>query len=153
MTPRDQLIQHDPEAGRYGDCQRTCVAAVLDLPTEAVPHFNDDPTATRDSDEWWEKRQARWLAGRGLAWATVAYSGEVPLDQVLDWTSRANPAVPMILLGTSKLGSNHVVVVLNGAIVCDPSGNGIVGPSKEGTWELSMICVGADWRGRTEPRP
>lgn len=50
----------------------------------------------------------------------------------------------MILLGTSSLGCNHVVVVLNGEIVCDPSGNGIVGPAIEGVWEVSMICVGSD---------
>lgn len=94
----------------------------------------------------------RWLEGRGLAYAVVAYSGDQKLDDVMEWTSKQSPAVPMILCGRSRLGSNHVVVVMNGKIVCDPSGNGIVGPTLENTWEVAMICVGQDWRGRSEPK-
>lgn len=142
MTPHNQLIRHDPDNGAYGDCQRTCVAVILDLHPSEVPHFCDDPAATRDDDGWWAKRQERWLAERGLTCATFAYSGETSLDQVMGFTSRQNPTTPMILLGQSSLGCNHVVVVMNGEIVCDPSGNGIVGPSLEGVWEVSVISIG-----------
>lgn len=142
MTPQSQLIKHDPENGQYGDCQRTCVAVILDLHPSEVPHFCDDPTATREDDDWWEKRQSRWMAERGLTVATFAYSGEVSLDQVMLWTSKQNPTTPMILLGRSGTGCNHVVVVLDGEIACDPSGSGIVGPSIEGLWEVSVISIG-----------
>jgi hypothetical protein len=141
MTPHSQLIKHDPENGHHGDCQRTCVAAILDMHPSEVPHFCDDPTATRADETWWAKRQEKWLAARGLASATFAYSGDVDLKDVMLWTSRQNPSVPMILLGQSSLGCNHVVVVLDGEIVCDPSGSGIVGPSLEGTWEVSVISI------------
>ena len=142
MTPHHQLIKHDPENGMHGDCQRTCVAAILDLHPSEVPHFCDDPTATREDANWWEKRQSKWLAERGLTSATFAYHGDASFEQVMLWTSRQSPTTPMILLGTSALGCNHVVVVLNGEIVCDPSGNGIVGPALEGVWEVSVIAVG-----------
>lgn len=142
MTPQSQLIKHDPENGQHGDCQRTCVAAILDLHPSEVPHFCDDPSATRDDDQWWAKRQDRWLADRGLTCATFAYSAEISLEEVMKLTSRQNPTTPMILLGQSSLGCNHVVVVLNGEIVCDPSGNGIVGPALEGVWEVSVISIG-----------
>lgn len=33
-------VKHDPPAS-YGDCFRVCVASVLDLPAEDVPHFCD----------------------------------------------------------------------------------------------------------------
>lgn len=138
MTPHQQLIQHDPASGKYGDCQRTCVAVILDLHPSEVPHFCD-----KDAGDW-ANLQAAWLKDRGLACATVAYDGAASFEQVMTWTSRQSPGVPMILLGTSSLGCNHVVVVLNGEIVCDPSGNGIVGPAIEGVWEVSMICVGSD---------
>lgn len=144
MTPHRQLIVHDPENGLYGDCQRTCVAVILDLHPSEVPHFCDDPTATRADDNWWEKRQSKWLANRGLTAATFAYPGDVALEQVMLWTSRQNPTTPMILLGKSSLGCNHVVVVMNGEIVCDPSGNGIVGPAIEGVWEISVISIGGE---------
>lgn len=78
----------------------------------------------------------------GLSAATFAYSGDLAdLDAVMFWTSKQSPRVPMILTGRSRLGSNHSVVVLNGEIACDPSGNGIVGPTSEGTWEIAVISV------------
>ncbi len=59
---------------------------------------------------------------------------------MLELVSANNKGVPMILGGASSLGTNHAVVVLNGTIVCDPSGNGIVGPTQEGTWEFSVLA-------------
>jgi hypothetical protein len=120
------------------------VAVILDLDASEVPHFCDDPNASRGTPQWWSERQKAWLAERGLTCATFAYDGlTANLAQVLEWTSCQNPDVPMILCGTSSLGSNHVVVVLDGEIACDPSGNGIVGPTREGTWEISVISVAA----------
>lgn len=145
MTPQNQLIKHDPDNGLYGDCQRTCIAVILNLEPSEVPHFCDDPNAVKGSEQWWAVRQEEWLAARGLSCATFAYNGDVPLEQVMGWTSKQSPTVPMILLGQSSIGSNHVVVVLDGEIVCDPSGNGIVGPCIEGIWEISVISVGLNW--------
>lgn len=136
-----QLIQHCPEEGRWGDCQRTCIAAILDMDATEVPHFCDAPHYDKDHEEHWQARQDRWLAERGLGTFIVAYDGSASMDDVLGWTSRQSPAVPMILCGTSRRGCNHVVVVLNGEIVCDPSGSGIVGPSQENTWEVSVIAA------------
>lgn len=39
---------HDAQ-GRPGDCWKTCIAAILDLPMEAVPHF------VEFGDAWWDK--------------------------------------------------------------------------------------------------
>ncbi len=143
MTPQKQLIKHDPENGAYGDCQRTCVAVILDLHPSEVPHFCDDPTAGRDSPDWWHARQTRWLAERGLAEARFAYYADESLETVLRIASKSNPHTPMILCGTSRLGVNHSVVVLDGEIVCDPSGNGIVGPPADDNWEISVIGIAA----------
>lgn len=142
MRVQKQLIDHCPEEGRYGDCQRTCVAAILDLDVAEVPHFCDPPHHSKGHPDWWEKRQNRWLAQFGLGTMTVAYSGDqASLDDVLNWTSRQSPAVPMILCGKGGRDVNHVVVVLNGEIVCDPSGSGIVGPTLENTWEIQVIAA------------
>ncbi|MBO9380282.1 hypothetical protein GG804_26305 [Sphingomonas histidinilytica] len=141
MTPHQQLIKHDPDQGRWGDCQRTCVAAILDLHPSQVPHFCDGDPARADHRPW-DQQQDAWLAMWGLSAATFAYDGSMAdLDMVLAWTSKQSPLVPMILTGRSRLGSNHSVVVLNGEIACDPSGNGIVGPTSEGTWEIAVISV------------
>jgi hypothetical protein len=142
VRPQRQLIDHCPEDGRYGDCQRTCVAAILDLDASDVPHFCDVPHRPKGHRDWWEQRQNRWLAERGLATMTVAYSGDTAtFDDVMEWTSRQSPTVPMIVCGRGGKGVNHVVVVLNGEIVCDPSGSGIVGPTLENTWEVQVLAA------------
>lgn len=140
MKIQKQLIKHDPDNGQYGDCYRTCIACILDMDASEVPNFCDQS----QPDVPWSERQDRWLAELGLAVATFAYDGNtVDFNQVMVWTSKQSPYVPMILCGLSSIGVNHSVVVLAGNIVCDPSGNGIVGPSQESTWEISVISVAA----------
>jgi hypothetical protein len=141
VTPQRQLIEHAPENGLWGDCQRTCVAAILDMDVADVPHFCDAPHYPKGHPEHWQARQDQWLAERGLATFIVAYSGDTAtFEQVMEWTSKQSPTVPCIVAGTSSRGCNHVVVVVNGEIVCDPSGSGIIGPTKENTWEVSCIA-------------
>ncbi len=41
MIPVNQSILHDPENGKNSDCHRACIASVLELPIEMVPHFED----------------------------------------------------------------------------------------------------------------
>lgn len=142
VTPHEQLIKHDPDNDMWGDCQRTCIAVILDLHPSDVPHFCDMSPTRKDKRPWLQQQQ-EFLESMGYSCATFAYHPSLSFDEVMDLTSRQNPKTPMILLGTSSLGCNHVVVVLNGEIVCDPSGNGIVGPCQEGTWELTVISVGA----------
>lgn len=149
MTPRPQLIAHDPESGAYGDCYRTCLATILDLPSEAVPHFYREENWERPAVAEQEARD--WLGGRGLGSACFAYAGDsMDLATLLAITAGYAPGVPMILSGRSELGCNHAVVIMSGTIVCDPSGNGIVGPMDCDQWQVEVLAVAADWRGRTE---
>jgi hypothetical protein len=39
MKPVDQLILHDPSNNKIGDCYRACIASILELNIEDVPHF------------------------------------------------------------------------------------------------------------------
>jgi hypothetical protein len=40
MTPLKQTIFSDEKKGTVGNCLQTCVASLLDLPIESVPHFS-----------------------------------------------------------------------------------------------------------------
>lgn len=55
MRQITQRILHDPAAGINGDCFRCCVASVLNLDYESVPHFMERP-----ADDWFAKF-ASWL--------------------------------------------------------------------------------------------
>jgi hypothetical protein len=39
MRFQKQMFYHRPELGIYGDCQRTCIASMLDMDKFDVPNF------------------------------------------------------------------------------------------------------------------
>lgn len=130
MTPRKQLLRHDPENGIQGDCQRAAVASVLDLRVEDVPHFCEDaPDA-----ETYNARVDEYLASRGLCLIRTAFEGNLGLERVLEAQAGMNRGVYFLLMGTSRTGCNHVVVACDGEIVHDPSltNAGIIGPADDG---------------------
>ena len=132
MTPRNQSFNHDPANGIYGDCARTCLAALLETPNEEVPHFLwDNP-----SGEVFNKRLDVWLATKGLTRIIVTFHKEVTFDQLMAYQKNMNPGTYVCLVGQSKIGCNHVVITLDGEIVLDPSGNGIIGPCDDGFWYI-----------------
>lgn len=144
MSPHEQLIKHDPENGHYGDCYRTCIAVILDLHPSEAPH------AWSSVGSWEPESLYAWLEEQGIGRFALGWPGEgVELSNMLALTVGPNANVPAILSGVSGLGCNHSVVVMNGEIVCDPSGNGLVGPMDDGMWNLELLVIGHQWRGRS----
>jgi len=128
-----QLNLHQPEKGIYGDCFRTCVAIMLGLDAEEVPHFvhADNPLWLDDCRDW--------LAGRGLKYIQIVYTGE--LEDVLRCVSLGTDELPYMLTGQSRNGTNHCVVCQGAEIVCDPAidNSGIVGPTDTGVFYVEFI--------------
>ena len=56
MTPVDQLFLHSKEDGVVGDCWRACIASLLDLPAESVPHFMLEPCYLDATAGWPDQR-------------------------------------------------------------------------------------------------
>lgn len=109
MKPVDQtkFVDHvpndDPEAA--GNCFQSCVASVLELALDDVPHFAALPAAT-----WW---------GSFVDWANAAGYDVVAHDDAPDGFA--------ICSGRSPRGAfYHAVVVEDGVIVHDPH------PSRDG---------------------
>ena len=57
MLLQNQTVKHDPENGLYGDCYRACVACLLNLEVDQVPHFYHDGCNSEIGD----KRCREWL--------------------------------------------------------------------------------------------
>lgn len=159
MTPQRQLCWHDPSKGLFGDCHRTCVAVILDLPVKDVPHFRPrDPTDDNKmgSSEQDEQVQA-WLYERGLKLMHIIYEADkVPLQDILANHAAMNPGVPFILGCVTARGFGHSMVVMDGKIVCDPSGE-VPPPVEDLTsldqyWWVSFIVVGSNWGKTNENR-
>ena len=154
MTPYRQLCFHDPDNGQVGDCLRTAIGCLLDLPPEAVPHFSAALWEDQD-DEAVISAFRKWLTERhGLTLFQVAiiHPGgpeEFGLKEMLEWCKTVNPGMYMILSGQSLPGLNHALIVLDGEIVHDPNPLGrdpaLIGPMHPGDeWLLNVLVKSAE---------
>lgn len=100
MTPYTQTIFVDDPRGIPGDCMRTAVASLLDLPVEAVPHF-----VLFDAPGAWFTAFSLWLDGRGLRIRAFP-GGSVDRE--------------CLALGMSPRGVEHVVVWGPDGLLHDP---------------------------------
>lgn len=118
MMPQKQLIKHNPSAGRYGDCYRTCVAIIMDLHADQVPHFCDKNIYTDDAMGTGACRE--WLHPQGLGLFQIFFPPDVHMEQLLHTLGTMSPGVPVIVTGKSSRGVGHCSVALDGKFVCDP---------------------------------
>jgi hypothetical protein len=108
MTPVDQSLAHDPANGVWGDCMRACIASLLDLPIERVPHFFDGGC----NGAVFDKRVSDFLGDRGLIEFSIPASA----------ASRAHYSREFhhLMYGYTERGTYHAVVARCGLVVHDP---------------------------------
>lgn len=137
------ITTHDPAAGQFGDCFRACIASILELPIEAVPHtMAYEEHLVEDPGQWYPQLN-EWLRPRGLAFLCLDTEVAAPAD----WFRAIEPAFTSyhVLSGLGPRGHNHSVVACNGRLAWDPhpSRAGLVGPmSHNGKWEIGLIVKG-----------
>lgn len=142
MIPVHCRVQTDQEAGTHGDCLRACVASVLDMQPEDVPHFMHDAC----DGETGLRRLTDWLAQYNLGTFRAYYPGDASVDDILLQNSVFNPEAVYLLFGMTASGGGHVVVCRGGAIDHDPawSRSPLVKPSMtvdgEPVWMVLTIC-------------
>ncbi len=108
--------------GEEGDCFRCCIAAIMNLPAEEVPHF------TQLYDDDWERHDAvaNWLAQYGMAMGGGPMVADSP-QGVFDTLKFVGPGCPAIVSGLHKNGNGHSVVAMDG-IEYDMTASGLAGP-------------------------
>lgn len=110
MIPIDQTIMRGTEGPVRGNCLQACVASVLELPLDDVPHFAMSPDWLLDMD--------RFLARFGL--------GVLLVRAGADWNFYADE-LPYLVAGKSPRGDwLHSVIFAGGKMIHDPH------PSREG---------------------
>ncbi|MBW4710720.1 hypothetical protein KX928_23265 [Roseobacter sp. YSTF-M11] len=144
LVRRKQLINHDPENGKFGDCYRTCVAMVMGLDPAEVPHFCDG----NPDDVSGTTGLRNWLAPQGLGVFQVIYGADTPFRDVMFSLCHLSPEIPTIITGMGTRGVNHCVVAIGGEVFCDPC-NGkpvkkpFTGPAEqndEAWWWIEVIA-------------
>lgn len=114
MRPTDQTVFGVPE----GNCTSACIASLLEVPIEEVPHFG--------TTNAWSEALRKWLRPRGfdaLFWQIVA---ETPYRSIAapdgTWLFSTHSYVPdgYYLLGGESARGPHAVVAKSLEIVFDP---------------------------------
>lgn len=156
MKPQLQKHRFNDGSGVVGDCHRTCIAMMLNMDRDDVPHFMADVPYHTDAQHPLQVAAAQaeqaWLAQFGLTALSLPYSGEAPLEQLLDQIRMTGNGAPVLLGCTSGNGVNHSVVVWEGQIY-NPNGDGgiIAGPMADGYWWLTIYSVGPNYVARSQP--
>lgn len=140
MTPVDMLIKHDPEKGAIGDCFRCCIASLLDMRAEYVPHFMKKDWGKEEKDLTWFKELQYWLSTRGLAYLDLIVQKEFCGTNWFEKIGAGGFDAYHIISGVSPRGYRHAVVGRNGIIVHDPhpDRSGLITPEDEG-WCYGFI--------------
>lgn len=134
MTPHTQAYLHDPSRGVRGDCYRTAIACLLDVPRDDVPHVLEHSTPAV------QKATAAYLKTFGLAMLELPITS-ARVAEVIAFMAKANPDVSSYLLsGTTPRGWDHTVVV-HDREVWDPhpSRDGLIGPCDDGFWWIGAL--------------
>lgn len=142
MTPQTCMTTHKPPHS-YGDCLRACIATILDLPAEDVPHFADCGVSASDT----LAHARKWLGERGLTIATFAFPGDGPVSDVLEYMGQSNPTVTWMLFGSTSDDQSdmHVNVCQGGKVAHDPAWvpTSIKQPYREGdqsVWQIWIVA-------------
>jgi hypothetical protein len=116
LRPVEQRILFDAETGERGDCLKCCVASLLELDYEDVPHF------AAMGDRWWTE-YASFLATHGWrlgsAWFSVREDDPARLDGWQQGYWFATVKSPRIVKDDGTPGL-HYVVMREGEVAWDP---------------------------------
>jgi len=137
MTPTFCTVKDDPENRLYGDCVRACVAAILDMPSETVPHFFHDNC----DGETGNARVRDFLRPLGYAPFLINLPGSLDCGEILRMMGVMNAETLFMLFGRTDM-NDHVVVCKGGKVVNDPSwlAMPLIGPGEHGFWSVMVIA-------------
>lgn len=146
MIPvRQTIFGVDLENRVFGNCHQACVASLLELPLDEVPHFYYDNDGIAG-----ERRVAEFLDGLGLAQASIPFHTD-DLNALLVQMETWAPGIEYILGGMSPRGHNHSVVCCGERLIHDPhpSDDFVNGPMKpDGFFWVTYILPRSPARAR-----
>lgn len=136
MLFHKQTIMHDPDNGKYGDCGRTAVACMLELPVEDVPHFFDGTMTNSESYAFYRD----FLSQNGIELFTLPLK-DISFHDLMKTMENFNKSCTYLLIGKSPRGHNHIVICRGGKIIHDPHPDEgeFVGPCEDGFWWLEVF--------------
>ncbi len=115
MKPLDQTILVGNPEGRPGNCLQACVASILELSLEEVPHF------VENEEVEWQHAMIQWFKEKGYS--------------IFGTDGLYKPTGYCIACGLSERGFRHAVVWKDGELIHDPH------PSRAGILETDWFYI------------
>ncbi len=100
-----QLHRHDPDEGLIGDCWRTCIANLLGLKPQQVPHFLEDHWQDGHGGDAYIVATKAWLAKRNLQIVEICLDAYDP-----NGTRHFGDALYILGGQTDESGIGHVCI-------------------------------------------
>ena len=113
MIPVFQQHSHIPAIGEYGDCFSACLASILELDIDDVPHFTK---YNLSDDDFWSLVK-KWIIRQGYSFLHIPFDGD-PRQFFGD----SNPNIYYILCGCNEDGIPHSIVCKGNEMIHDPAG-------------------------------
>jgi len=138
MIEFKQLNFHRPEEGLIGDCFRTCIGCLLDMPPESVPHFTELGDWKADTSLETQRLLNVWLEQFNLRY--IEYPLEATEETLQIYLRHYFPDM-YVHVGCSSKHGGHSVIRKNEDYIWDPSkdNSGCVGPMKDGYYWIGLL--------------
>lgn len=140
MIPVQQRItDHDPPNGIYGDCFKCCVASILELDYDDVPHFfayiGNDPTFGIEAFQKWLEKRCMYFYYDAMSPA------QLRLPECRQWLQGYHM---MFGRAVGLPESSHCVVAIRGELAYNPHPNKFLqfGPDIHFNYGIGLICRG-----------
>lgn len=124
--------KHEPPDS-VGDCFRCCIASILDLRADQVPHFFEGEAFDDESGRIGIKRLQDFLQPMGLYYFECEFDAKV----LAAWTEYLD--CHYVFSGKGPRGHRHATVGRNGAMAHDPhpSRGGVI--PDEGKYQIGFV--------------
>lgn len=126
-------MRHDPP-NSHGDCVRACVASLMEMQCENVPHFYRDGNGEKAFD-----RMRIWLSTHKRIPAYFPLPEHMTLEQVCHAASIYDTDC---MLFCSNRGGDHCVIINRDGVAHDPNWykTEIIGPHSSGVWIVIVLA-------------
>lgn len=141
MIEHKQRYFHKPETGEIGDCWRTCIACILDLPdVHYIPHFYQEFWKPGGNVTQLVDKATNNILRKHYDLMFVEYPVECPSLADLDVYLNYYYPDTYIILGCSSKNGGHSVV-RKGSYMWDPAkdNSGCVGPMDDGYYWIGLL--------------
>lgn len=136
MKPVFCEVSHQPPFS-YGDCLRCCIASILEVTTESIPHpFSHDPDS-------WDSRYEDMLNYLRIKHKAHLYLFRIAKEHLNDFILELRGYA--ILCGVTDNGTPHAVVVNKSGVIHDPiKPDYPLNASIDGSFSLMFLCHGVE---------